>query len=114
MSWENIICKDIVSHSALTTGVEPKGKYKISESFINRLIDNFIEETKRNATPYHALKNIALDYVNYKEPEVLKVMQDENLSYEEAFQKIYSNKEWIKFAVKNQTTGRIKRLFKGD
>lgn len=114
MSWENIICKDIVSHTAFTTGVKPKGKYKISESLINRLIDNFVEESKRNATPLHFIKNIALDYVNYKEPEVLKIMQDENLSHEEAFLKVYSNKEWIKFAIKNQTTGRIKRLFKGD
>lgn len=114
MSWRNIIHKDIVSHSAFTTGVKPKGKYKISESLINRLIDNFIEESKRNITPYHALKNIALDYVNYKEPEVLKVMENGNLSYEEAFEKIYSYKDWIKFAIKNQTTGRIKRLLKGD
>ena len=46
MGWQDRLRKDIVSHTAFTTGVEPKGAFKIDEKRIVEIIGNYLEEYK--------------------------------------------------------------------
>ena len=96
------------------TGTKPKGKFNINEKVINKIVSNFLSEAKRNITPYHTIKNYAIDYIESKKEEIKKIMKEDNLSFEEALSRVYSAKDFAKFTTKNETIGRVKRLTGDD
>jgi len=114
VTWKNVLLKDVVSHTALMSGTKPKGKFKINERVINKIVSNFLSEAKRNITPYHTIKNYAIDYIESKKAEIKEVMEKDNLSFEKALSKVYSAKDFVKFTTKNETIGRAKRLTRDD
>ena len=60
MGWQDRLRKDIVSHTAFTTGVEPKGAFKIDESRIVEILGNYLAEFRKEITPYHLWKTMVI------------------------------------------------------
>jgi len=111
MGWQDRLRKDIVSHTALTTGVEPKGAFKIDESRIVEIIGNYLEEFRREITPYHAWKTMVTEYVKTLTPEITEIInRSPNTTIKQAIKEVHTNKRWAKFVWKYQTTDKVKRL----
>tara|TARA_R100000152_G_C6727643_1_gene152732 strand:- start:442 stop:804 length:363 start_codon:yes stop_codon:yes gene_type:complete len=110
MKWEEVL-KDIVSHTALTTGVEPKGTAKLDEKRIVEIIDNYISELKRNITPLHTHKYLTEAYFEYLKPDIKKLRKkNPEMTVLEAVKKVHTRGKLLKFAIKWMTVDRHKRL----
>ena len=111
MGWQDRLRKDIVSHTAFTTGVEPKGAFKIDEKRIVEIIGNYLEEYKKTITPYHLWKTMVKEYGKTLRLEVEEIMQvSPNTTLRQALREVHTGKRWAKFILKYQTTDKIKRL----
>lgn len=112
MKWEEVL-KDIVSHTALTTGVEPKGTMEINEARIVEIIDNHLSEFKRNLTPIHNYKDTLNAYMKSLKPDVKELKQSNpEITTEEAVKKVHTTTRFFKFVIKYQTTDKYKRLWR--
>jgi len=111
MGWQDRLRKDIVSHTALTTGVEPKGAFKIDEKRIVEIIGNYLEEYKKSITPYHKWKNTMNAYVKTLMPEIIEIIEKSpNTTIKQAAKEVHTRKRFAKWVLKHETTDRIKRL----
>ncbi len=114
MGWQDRLRKDIVSHTALTTGVEPKGAFKIDESRIVEIIGNYLEEYRKEITPYHMWKTMVKEYGKTLSPEVEEIIRvSPNTTIRQALKEVHTTKRWLKFILKYQTTDKVKRLTRG-
>ena len=111
MSWQDRLRKDIVSHTALTTGVEPKGAFKIDEKRIVEILGNYLEEYRKEITPYHLWKTMVKEYGKTLLPEVIEIIRvSPNTTLKQALKEVHTTKGWLKFIIKYQTTDKVKRL----
>jgi len=111
MGWQDRLRKDIVSHTALTTGVEPKGVFKVDEKRIVEILGNYLQEYRKNITPYHAWMTLVKEYGKTLRPEVEEIIRiSPNTTIRQAIKEVHTYKRWAKFIIKHSTTDRIKRL----
>tara|TARA_R110001592_G_scaffold41848_7_gene136364 strand:- start:1689 stop:2039 length:351 start_codon:yes stop_codon:yes gene_type:complete len=111
MGWQDRLRKDIVSHTAFTTGVEPKGAFKIDEKRIVEIIGNYLEEYKKTITPYHKWKDTMNSYVKTLMPEIKEIIEKSpNTTIKQAAKEVHTRKRFAKWALKHETTDRVKRL----
>jgi len=107
MDWKDSLKKEIISHTALTTGVEPKGAFDIKQldDLGVRLFTGYIRK----------VKSIPDSYTGYLRPYYLEVVKPEMENLKNKYPKA-SFKELLGTALKNinHPTGYVKYVMERE